>query len=85
MLFLMLNFPSYAMHEAIDCITCHSFLSVQNEEILVSNRDVNYFCLTCHDQGVDQSGLNPPYVMNNNGQIAGGDFINSYMNDKLGA
>ncbi len=84
MLLLMFNFPSFAMHEAIDCITCHNSLSAQNGKLLPSDIEVNSYCLTCHDANADMSGLDAPHVMNNNGEMAGGDFFNTLLDEKLG-
>ncbi len=86
LLLLIWNVPSFAMHDNFDCATCHEALSVdkRNGMILANDMEVNLFCLSCHDHNRDVSSLKTPYVMNNDGKMASGDFIYSLSNHNMG-
>jgi len=52
-----------AMHDKMECTECHK--RAQLDYLL---------CLKCHDRGIDTSGLNPPYSLNNDINLSGGSF-----------
>lgn len=86
LLISILNIPAFAMHDDFDCAACHEALSVDKHSgrISANDIDVNLFCLSCHDRSRDISGLDTPYVMNNEGKAAGGDFAYTLTNHNAG-
>jgi len=78
--------PVWGMHREISCDECHKFLSVnqdQPDHVVPSPLSITRVCLTCHDADQDQSGLNPPYVLNKTAPLpAGGSFSPTlFLND----
>jgi len=77
---------SWGMHESVDCTSCHSYLGDKITEY--SNEDMHFsksqICLSCHDAGMDLSGLNPPFVLNGSSTLAGGSFTSTLFSDKTG-
>jgi predicted CXXCH cytochrome family protein len=74
------------MHESVPCSSCHAQVAGQvaggssNDQGLPNST----VCLSCHDAIQDASGLNPPYVVNGQVELAGGSFTPTLYSDRLG-
>jgi predicted CXXCH cytochrome family protein len=77
---------AWGQHENITCAACHDKTP---EELKNYVHDSSVFpvsarCLACHDAGMDVSGLNPPYVINSQQELAGGSFSPTIGSDEVG-
>lgn len=74
------------MHESVPCSSCHAQVAEQvaggssNDQALPNST----VCLSCHDAIQDASGLNPPYVLNGQMELAGGSFTPTLYLDRSG-
>jgi len=81
--------PVWAMHQGFPCYDCHKLLSESRDQFdgsaQASQLANTRVCLTCHGADQDQSGLNPPYVLNKTAPLpAGGSFSPTLFLDNLG-
>jgi len=76
---------AWCAHAKLHCLACHRPPANDTDEIRGDLRQLrSTICLTCHDAGMDVSGLNPPYVFNGRVALAGGSFTPTLRSDKVG-
>jgi len=77
---------AWAGHENIACETCHHKTEAELKDYTYDRSDfpISDLCLSCHDAGMDVSGLNPPHTINGNRELAGGSFTPTLLSDKVG-
>jgi predicted CXXCH cytochrome family protein len=77
---------AWSKHQRIPCATCHNKSENELKEYTYDESDfpVSSLCLSCHDGGMDVSGLGTPHVVNGQRALAGGSFTSTLVSDKVG-
>lgn len=77
---------AWGQHENLACAVCHDKTAEELKDYVhnSSTFPVSARCLACHDGSLDVSGLNPPYVINGQQDLAGGSFSPTIGSDEVG-